>query len=294
LCAPAEGLTLDDKQALSASMLASGMPIGDINGIRKELSAVKGGRLAAAVYPAKMRALMISDVPGDAPSDIASGPTVGHSGNAKLAVETLAKWNVTPPTAIAEFLAAGGDPLPVEDPRLANVDNIVIAAPSHSLAAAGDVAQAAGVEVRILGDALEGEARTLAETQAEMAIAIAQEALDHPVVLLSGGECTVTRRGNGVGGPNAEFALAAAIALKGHPKIHVIACDTDGVDGAAEVAGAVADPTTLALAEAMGISPLAQLNENNAHGFFEAIGAQVVTGPTLTNVNDFRALLVMP
>ena len=294
LCAPADGLTLADKQALSSQMLASGMPIGDINGIRKELSAVKGGRLAAAVYPAKLVALLISDVPGDDPSDIASGPTVGHAGSAVQAIETLTKWNVEPPAAIAAYLADGGDPLAADDPRLATVENVIIAAPSQSLAAAAKMAEAQGVEVRMLGDALEGEARDLAAAQAEMAIGIATQKLDHPVLLLSGGECTVTRTGNGVGGPNAEFTLAAAIALRGHPKIHCIACDTDGVDGVAEVAGAIANPSTLALSEAIGISAAEALHNNDAHGFFGAIGAQVVTGPTMTNVNDFRAILVMP
>lgn len=187
LCAPAAGLELEDKQALGAAMLASGMPIGDINGIRKELSAVKGGRLAAAVFPAKLHALLISDVPGDDPGDIASGPTVGHAGNAALAVATLAKRNVTPSTSIAAFLAAGGDPLPADDARLAGVENVIIAAPSHSLAAAAEVAKAQGIEVRMLGDALEGEARYLAAKQAALAIEVAGENLDHPVLLLSGG-----------------------------------------------------------------------------------------------------------
>lgn len=294
LCAPARGLTLGDKQKLSKAMLASGMPIGDINAIRKELSGVKGGRLAAAVHPAKLHTLLISDVPGDDPGDIASGPTVGYDGNTALALATLAKWNVTAPAAVTAFLTAGGDPLPPDDPRLADVQNVIIAAPSQSLDAAAEIARAQGVEVRMLGDAIEGEARDLGAAQAAMAVAIAGEHLDHPVLLLSGGECTVTRRGDGVGGPNAEFTLAAAIALRGHPKIHVLACDTDGVDGAAEVAGGVADPTTLALAEAMEISPEGALARNDAHGFFGAIDAQVVSGPTLTNVNDFRAILVMP
>lgn len=294
LCAPADGLSLADKQGLAADMLASGMPIGDINGIRKELSAVKGGRLAAAVHPARMITLMISDVPGDNPSDIASGPTVAHAGNVALAIETLAKWGVTPPAAIADFLAKGGQPLAADDPRLTGVENIVIAAPQQSLDAAADLARGSGVEVRMLGDAIEGEARDVAAAQAARALKIAEESRAHPVLLLSGGECTVTRRGNGVGGPNAEFTLAAAVALRGHPKIHVMACDTDGVDGAAEVAGAIADPSTLALSEAMGLSAQAALDNNDAHGFFGQIGAQVVTGPTLTNVNDFRAILVMP
>lgn len=294
LCAPAEGLTLDDKQDLARAMLASGMPIGDINGIRKELSSVKGGRLAAAVHPAKLLTLLISDVPGDNPSDIASGPTVGYSGNAALAVSTLAKWNVTPSASIAAFLAAGGNPLPADDPRLAGVENVIIAAPSQSLDAAAKVAEAAGVDVRMLGDALEGEARDLAAEQVKMAIDISAAGITRPVVLLSGGECTVTRRGDGVGGPNAEFTLAAAVALRGHPKIHCIACDTDGVDGAAEVAGAIADPSTLALSEAKGISARAALDNNDAHGFFGSIDAQVVPGPTMTNVNDFRAILILP
>lgn len=294
LCAPENGITLADKQALSAAMLASGMPIGDINRIRKELSAVKGGRLAAAIYPAKLHALLISDVPGDDPSDIASGPTVGCAGDAALAVTTLAAWGVEPPAAIAAFLATGGNPMAADDPRLVGVENLIIAAPSQSLAAAAEIATAAGVEVRILGDAIEGEAREVAAAQAALAIEIAAQRLGHPVLLLSGGECTVTRRGDGVGGPNAEFALAAVVALKGHPKIHLIACDTDGVDGAAEVAGAIGDPSTLALSEAMEISAAAALRNNDAHGFFASVGAQVVTGPTMTNVNDFRAILVLP
>ncbi len=294
LCAPASDITLADKQALNSAMLASGMPIGDINGIRKEISGVKGGRLAAAVYPATLHALLISDVPDDNPSDIASGPTVGYAGHAALAIETLKKWGVEPPATIAAHLASGGDPMAIDDPRLAGIKNTIVAAPSHSLAAAEEYAKDHGVEVRVLSDSLEGEARDLAAQQAEMAVQIAIENLPHPVLLLSGGECTVTRTGDGVGGPNAEFTLAAAIALKGHPRIYVMACDTDGVDGAAEVAGAIADPTTLALAEAMEVSPRGALERNNAHGFFAKINGQIITGPTLTNVNDFRAFLVMP
>jgi glycerate 2-kinase len=294
LCAPADGITLTDKQSLSAGMLASGMPISDINAIRKELSAVKGGRLAAAIHPAKLYALLISDVPGDDPSDIASGPTVGYAGDAARAIVTLENWGLVPPVAAAAFLMAGGNPMAADDFRLFGVENVIIAAPSQSLAAAADIAEMAGVEVRILGDAIEGEAREVAVEQVALAIEIAAQQLDHPVLLLSGGECTVTRRGDGVGGPNSEFALAAVVALKGHPKIHLIACDTDGVDGAAEVAGAIGDPSTLALSEEMEISAALALRNNNAHGFFARIGAQVVTGPTMTNVNDFRAILVLP
>lgn len=287
LCAPATGITLTEKQALTDALLASGAPIGAINGIRKQISAVKGGKLAAAAYPARMLALLISDVPGDNPSDIASGPTVGDTGTPARALDTLARWNVTPSPSITDYLTAGGNPLPPDDPRLATVENVIYAAPSQSLAAAAEIAEAEGIEVQILGDAIEGEARDVAADHA----ALARKAQgDKPVLLLSGGELTVTRRGNGIGGPNAEYCLALALALNGAPGIHALACDTDGVDGAAEVAGAIISPGTLTKApdapDALAI--------NDAHGFFGRIGDQVVTGPTLTNVNDFRAILVLP
>ncbi|MBF9048358.1 DUF4147 domain-containing protein [Rhodobacterales bacterium LSUCC0031] len=287
LCAPASGITLDEKQALTQALLASGAPIGEINGIRKEISAVKGGRLAAAAYPARMLALMISDVPGDDPGDIASGPTVGHDGSAARALAALARWGVTPPPAIKAFLDAGGDPVRPDDPRLARVENVIYAAPAQSLAAAAELAHAAGYAVEILGDAIEGEAREVAAHHAKLAFVG-----KGPRVILSGGELTVTRRGDGIGGPNAEYALALALALKGAPGIHAIACDTDGVDGAAEVAGAIIGPDTLSLAHAAGVDPIDALARNDAHTFFGKIGRQVVPGPTLTNVNDFRAILI--
>lgn len=287
LCAPATGITLTEKQALTDALLASGAPIGAINGIRKQISAVKGGKLAAAAYPARMRALLISDVPGDNPGDIASGPTVGDTGTPARALETLSHWNVTPSPSITDYLNAGGNPLPPDDPRLSTVENVIYAAPSQSLAASAEIAKAEGIEVKILGDALEGEARDVAAAHADLA---RQVQGDTPVLLLSGGELTVTRRGDGIGGPNAEYCLALALALDGAPGIHALACDTDGVDGAAEVAGAVISPGTLSkapdAADALAI--------NDAHGFFGRIGDQVVTGPTLTNVNDFRAILVLP
>jgi glycerate 2-kinase len=289
LIQPAGGITLEEKQALTQALLASGAPIGEINGIRKEISAVKGGRLAAAAYPARMLALLISDVPGDRPADIASGPTVGHKGDAARALEALKRWGVTPPASIAAYLESGGDPVTPDDPRLARVENVIVAAPSQSLAAAAELAEAQGYAVDILGDAVEGEARDVARAHAEIALKA-----KGPRLILSGGELTVTRRGDGVGGPNAEYALALAIALKGAPGIHAIACDTDGVDGAAEVAGALVGPDTLALAEAAGCNPQAALDSNDAHTFFHKIGRQVVTGPTLTNVNDFRAILIAP
>lgn len=296
LIAPAGDITLAEKQALTDDLLASGAPIGDINGIRKQISAVKGGKLAAAAYPSRMLALLISDVPGDNPGDIASGPTVGDTGDAARALAVLAQWNITPPASIAAFLRDGGDPLPPGDPRLTRVENVIYAAPSQSLEAAAELARADGIETLILGDALEGEARDVARDHAAMARDVQGGMAEGaaPVLLLSGGELTVTRTGDGIGGPNAEYALALALALDGAAGIHAIACDTDGVDGAAEVAGAVIGPDTLAKAKAAGRDPAGALAENDAHGFFGAIGDQVVTGPTLTNVNDFRAILIEP
>ena len=292
LNAPAGGITLDEKRQLTDALLASGAPIGDINGIRKQISAVKGGKLAAAAYPARMLALMISDVPGDNPADIASGPTVGDTGDARRALDTLARWKVTAPASITAYLEQGGNPLAPDDERLSRVENVIYAAPSQSLDAAAELARAEGCEVEILGDALEGEAREVATDHARQALAVqAKLSKDAaPLLLLSGGELTVTRRGDGVGGPNAEYALALALALDGAPGIHAIACDTDGVDGAAEVAGALIGPDTLT----RGPDAAEALNRNDAHGFFDRIGDQVVTGPTLTNVNDFRAILIAP
>jgi hydroxypyruvate reductase len=287
LCAPADGITLAEKQALTQGLLASGAPIGEINGIRKEISAVKGGRLAAAAWPARMLTLLISDVPGDDPGDIASGPTVGHRGDAARALAVLERWGVVPPASIRRHLEAGGDPVLPDDPRLSRVENVIYAAPSQSLAAAADLARAQGFAVDILGDAIEGEAREVAAAHAALA-----HTARGPRVILSGGELTVTRRGDGIGGPNAEYALALAIALDGAPGIHAIACDTDGVDGAAEVAGAIIGPDTLARAAAAGVDPKESLKTNDSHSFFEKTERQVVTGPTLTNVNDFRAILI--
>ncbi len=296
LVAPTEGVTLDEKRAVNAALLASGAPIDRMNTLRKHLSRVKGGQLAAAAHPARMLALMISDVPGDDPAFIGSGPTVGDASSVADARGVLEHWNIEVPASVTAALARPTGVVPPGDPRLAQVENRVIAAPAQSLAAAAEVARAAGCQVRMLGDALEGEARDVAAAQAERAQG-EQRSLapgDAPVLLLSGGELTVTRRGDGIGGPNAEYSLALAIALAGAPGIHAIACDTDGVDGAAEVAGAVIGPDTLSRASAAGLDPVSALAINDSHGFFAALGDQVVTGPTLTNVNDFRAILVLP
>lgn len=294
LVAPANGVTLADKQAVNAALLASGAPIDRMNTVRKHLSRVKGGQLAAAAYPARMLCLMISDVPGDDPALIGSGPTVSDASTAADARAVLEQWSVPVPASVTAALSRPTGVIAPDDPRLRHVTNRVIAAPLQSLHAAA--ALAAGCDTRILGDAIEGEARNIAANQAKTAKAIADgmQAGDRPVLLLSGGELTVTHKGSGTGGPNAEFCLALALALGGDPRIHAIACDTDGIDGPADVAGAIVTPETLASARAAGMDPQQALDHNDAHSFFAAIGAQVVTGPTLTNVNDFRAILILP
>jgi hydroxypyruvate reductase len=294
MVAPAGGITLAEKQAVTTALLASGAPIDRMNVIRKHLSRVKGGQLAAAAHPAPMLALMLSDVPGDDPALIGSGPTVGDASTPAEARAILSRYGIAVPPAVQAALAAGSGVLRPDDVRLSRVTNVVFAAPAQSLAAAAGAARAAGCEVRVLGDALEGEARAVAAAQAAAArrIADAMAPGDAPVLLLSGGELTVTRTGDGVGGPNAEFALALALALGSAPGITALACDTDGVDGAAEVAGAVVTPNTLARAATRGLDPDAALARNDSHGFFAALGDQVITGPTLTNVNDFRAILI--
>lgn len=303
LVAPAEGVTLGEKQAVNAALLASGAPIDRMNTVRKHLSCVKGGQLAAAAYPARMLCLMISDVPGDDPAFIGSGPTVGDATTSDDARAVLAKWQIQVPASVTAALMRPSGVIPPGDPRLSHVENRIYAAPAQSLDAAAERARAMGWQVRILGDALEGEAREVAAGQARLALQMQAGMApgDAPLLLLSGGELTVTRpvsesggplATGGIGGPNAEFALALAIALNGAPGIHAIACDTDGVDGAAEVAGAVIGPHTLARARALGVDPAASLDANDAHSFFAVTDGQVITGPTLTNVNDFRAIVI--
>lgn len=294
LIAPVDGVSLDEKKAVNAALLASGAPIDRMNTVRKHLSGVKGGQLAAAAHPARMLCLMISDVPGDDPAFIGSGPTVADPSTPADARAVLEKWNISVPASVSAALSRSSGVIPPGDPRLSHVTNIIYAAPAQSLAAAAALAD--GCTIQMLGDALEGEARDVAAAQARQATAIASglTSKDKPVLLLSGGELTVTRRGDGIGGPNAEFCLALAIALKGHPQIYAIACDTDGVDGAAEVAGATVSPVTLDRAKEVGVDPAASLQRNDAHSFFASVGSQVVPGPTLTNVNDFRAILILP
>lgn len=294
LVSPVEGVSLADKQAVNATLLACGAPIDRMNVVRKHLSRVKGGQLAAAAFPARMLALIVSDVPGDDPAFIGSGPTAGDATTPADALEILRRWKAGVPASVEEALRRPGGVVRPGDPRLARTLNRTIAAPAQSLAAAGELARSEGCEVVVLGDAVEGEAREVARLHAGIALAAARErrAGAPPLLILSGGELTVTRRGDGVGGPNAEYCLALALALDGAAGIHAIACDTDGVDGADEVAGAIVTPATLAQARNAGVSAAAALDANDAHGFFALVGGQVVTGPTLTNVNDFRAILV--
>ena len=294
LVAPVAEVTLAEKRAVNTALLASGAPIDRMNTVRKHLSRVKGGQLAAAAHPARMLSLMISDVPGDDPAFIGSGPTVGDASTPAEALAVLDHWSVAVPPAVRAALVAGSGVVPPGDRRLSRVENRVIAAPAQSLAAAAAMARAEGVEVRILGDRVEGEARDVARDHAALALRLAAEhpAGGPPLLLLSGGELTVTKRGDGIGGPNAEYALALALALQGTSGVHAIACDTDGIDGAAEVAGAIIGPDTLPRATAVGLDAAASLARNDAHSFFAALGDQVVTGPTLTNVNDFRAILI--
>lgn len=296
LVAPVDGVSLAEKQAVNAALLASGAPIDRMNTVRKHLSRVKGGQLAAAAHPARMLALMISDVPGDDPAFIGSGPTVGDASTTADARAVLDRWQVPVPPSVTAALTLGSGVVPPEDGRLSKVENRVIAAPAQSLAAAAELARQGGCEARILGDAIEGEARDVARDHAAQALALRARLRvgDRPILLLSGGELTVTRRGTGIGGPNAEYCLSLAMALEGASGIHAIACDTDGVDGAAEVAGAVIGPDTLHAARRTGADPALALASNDAHSFFAKIGAQVITGPTLTNVNDFRAVLILP
>jgi glycerate 2-kinase len=290
LSLPAPGIALADKQAVNKALLRSGAPIAEINCVRKHLSAVKGGRLAIAAQPARVVSLIVSDVPGDDPATIASGPTVADATSLAEARAILAKYGIVPPPAVAAHLDNPDSETPKPgDPRFAHVENRVIATAKGSLEAAALVARQAGIMPILLGDDIEGEARIVAAEQARLALA-----QKTPCVLISGGETSVTVRGQGRGGRNAEYLLALAIALDGHPGIHAIACDTDGIDGTEDNAGALLMPDSLARARRLGLDAQAMLDDNDGYGFFSALGDLVITGPTRTNVNDFRAILVLP
>jgi glycerate 2-kinase len=293
---PAQGVTAEEKRAVNQALLASGAPIQDMNAVRKHLSAIKGGRLAAAAFPARVETLVISDVPGDDLSAVASGPTVADTTTFADAFRIIAKYNIKVPAVVLSHLRNAADETPKPgDPRLARARAHLIASPQASLEAAAKVATTHGYKPLILGDSLEGEARELGIMMAGMALQVKRFAqpAKPPCVLISGGEGTVTVRGKGIGGRNVEFLLSLALKLHGADGIHAIACDTDGVDGGAEVAGAIITPDTLRRAHNIGLSAAAMLAQNDAHTFFAKLGDQVITGPTLTNVNDFRAVIVL-
>jgi glycerate 2-kinase len=292
---PAEGLTLDMKQDLSRALLASGASISEMNCVRRHLSAIKGGRLGAACYPARVVTLLISDVPGDRPTDIASGPTVADPTTSADALGILRRYGIDPPAAVRDLLESNrGESVKPGDPRLARATVFTIATPQIALQAAAAVAREAGIAAHILGDSIEGEARDVGKVLAGIALQVAErgQPFEAPCVLLSGGETTVTVAGGGRGGRNVEFLLSLAVALDGHARVHALAGDTDGVDGQEEIAGAQIGPDSLDRARSLGLNPKDLLDDNDAHSLFRALGDSVITGPTLTNVNDFRAIFI--
>jgi len=295
LALPAPGISLDDKQALNRALLASGADIGQMNIVRKHLSAIKGGRLAAAAHPAATVSLVISDVPGDDPAVIGSGPTVPDPSTVAEALTVIERFGIREPASVLKHLRAAADETPKpDDPRLAKAATRVIATPQASLEAAAAVAREMGLTPVILGDAIEGEARDVAKVMAGIALQVRRhgQPAPPPCVLLSGGETTVTMRGHGRGGRNGEFLLALAAQLNGAAGISALAADTDGIDGSEDNAGALITPDTLARGAARGLDAKALLADNDAYTFFSGLDDLIITGPTLTNVNDFRAIVI--
>ena len=297
LSLPGDGLTLRDKQNVNRDLLRSGASISEINCVRKHLSAIKGGRLATSAAPARILTLAISDVPGDDPAVIGSGPTVPDATTYADARGVFDKYKITPPESVVRCLLTSADETPKPgDSRLQNSECVLIATPQMSLDAASAIAAKHGITPVVLGDAIEGEAREVAIVMAGIARQMArrgQPALA-PSVLLSGGETTVTVRGTGRGGRNTEFLLALAVALEGEPGVWGLAVDTDGIDGTEDNAGAIVTPDTLVDAEKAGLDPKNMLTDNDGYSFFQTLDQLIKTGPTLTNVNDFRAILVLP
>ena len=292
LTLPAPGISLREKQDINRALLKSGATIAEMNCVRKHLSAIKGGKLAGFCAPAHVTCLMISDVPGDDPSTVASGPTVPDSTTRQEARQILDAYNIGASAAVRAHLESARSETPkAGDPVFSRVDNIVIASAAGSLNSAARFARQQGVETVMLGDDLEGEARSLGQLHARQALQPGR-ADTRPLLILSGGETTVTVKKNGRGGRNVEYLLGLAIELDGRPGVHALAADTDGIDGTQDNAGAVISPATLARARAKGIDPSAYLDNNDAYSYFEKLGDLVITGPTLTNVNDFRAILI--
>jgi hydroxypyruvate reductase len=295
---PADGITLEDKQELNRLLLRSGANIIEMNCIRKHLSAIKGGRLAQAITPARVVTLLISDVPGDIPGVIGSGPTVPDETTFAEALAIIDKYSMQPPKAIMEHLLKAENETPtVGDPVFNNMELFMAGRPKASLDAAAVAAKAAGVRPILLGDDIEGEARNVAREHAEIVLNIieARENADGPCVILSGGETTVSIKGEGGrGGPNGEYGLAMALALDGNKKVHALSGDTDGIDGSEDNAGAMIGPDTLLHAKDAGLDAVEYLENNDSYSFFEKAGGLLMTGPTCTNVNDLRAVLVLP
>ncbi|MBT3046161.1 MAG: glycerate kinase [Candidatus Thiodiazotropha sp. (ex Clathrolucina costata)] len=295
LALPADGVTLEEKQRINKSLLRSGATISEMNCVRKHLSAIKGGRLAAAASPAQVVTLLISDVPGDDPSVIASGPTVADPTTFADALAILRKYGIEEPKAVVQHLEEAGEETPKPgDERLERAETVMLATAQDALEAAAAKAQSLGYKPLILGNSIEGESRDVASVHAGIALQIAThgQPAEAPCVMLSGGETTVTVKGSGRGGRDAEFLLALAVALDSHPRIHAIACDTDGIDGTEDNAGALLDPESLGRAEQLGLKAVDMLNDNNGYHFFARLDDLVITGPTRTNVNDFRAILI--
>ncbi|MEM7069114.1 MAG: glycerate kinase [Pseudomonadota bacterium] len=292
---PPKGLALDDEIAVNEALLASGAPISAMNTVRKHVSGIKGGRLAVAAYPAKVVSLLVSDIPGDHPQFIASGPTVADTGSREDALTIIRQYDMKLPDAVmAHIKSPNADaPLP-DDASLSKSEHHIVASAAKSLEAAAELAKSFGIEAHILSDAIEGEAREAARTQA----AIAKEILHRdrpfskPVLLLSGGETTVTLKGNGKGGRNTEFLLSFALEINGEHGIHALCADTDGIDGSEDNAGAFVDGGTVARMREAGIDPVAYLQNNDAWSAFDKVGALFIPGPTGTNVNDLRAILI--
>ncbi len=296
LTAPADGITLADKQAINQALLKSGAAIDEMNCVRKHLSALKGGRLAARCAPARVVTLLISDVPGDEPSVIASGPTVPDPSTCAEALAIVKRYGIAIPKAIEQGWAQGRLETPKPGDAVFEGHEVkLIATPQASLEAAAEAARAAGIAAHILSDEIEGESRVVGQVHAALARQVASrgQPFVRPCVILSGGETTVTVKAKGGrGGRATEFLLGAAIALQGEPHVHVLAADTDGIDGVEDNAGAIVTPDSLARAQAQGIKAQDHLDRNDAYRFFEALGDLVITGPTFTNVNDFRAMLI--
>jgi glycerate 2-kinase len=292
LPAPPEGFTLEDEQALNRALLASGAPISAMNAIRKQFSRIKGGRLAAAAHPARVVTLIVSDVPGDDPAQVASGPTVADASGAREALAAIEAHGIALPDRVRAHVAAATPPSP-DDPRFAANSTTVIASAAQALEAAARLAEAEGVTPAILSDAVEGEAREVGKVMAAIAreVATRNRPFARPVVLLSGGETTVTLKGQGRGGRNSEFLLSVALGIEGLA-VCALAADTDGIDGSEDNAGAFADGTSAARLRAGGYDPAALLANNDAYSAFDAIGDLFTPGPTGTNVNDFRAILL--